>query len=114
MKAKQEKLSKEIYIVMKRIWLTELDEKLYTFIGINHVKLAPNLSTIVIYVDLELLKDKHSSKEILDKLRKLTPFLKHRLIEKLSLPTYFKLVFEEDHFIKQARKVETLINQEFN
>ncbi|AGX89218.1 ribosome-binding factor A [Mycoplasma parvum] len=112
MRGNSEKLSKEIYIVMRRIWLTELDEKLYALLGINHIKLSPNLSNIVIYLDLELLKNQYTTNEILNKLRKLAPFLKYKLIERLNLPTHFKLIFEEDSFIKQARKVEALINQE--
>ncbi|AHC39872.1 ribosome-binding factor A [Mycoplasma ovis str. Michigan] len=105
-----ERLSKDIYVVLKRIWLTELDEQIYSFIGINHIKLSRNLTNITIFIDLELLKQKYQNKDIFYKLEKLTPFFKRQLVHKLNLPPHLKLSFREDLFIQKARKVEELIN----
>ncbi|AFO51706.1 ribosome-binding factor A [Candidatus Mycoplasma haematolamae str. Purdue] len=104
-----ETLSKKIYVVLRRLWIEELNEEFYSYIGINHLKLNRNLSTIVIYLDLEYVKTLYSKEEIMKKLKKLTPFLKYRLIGKLNLPSHCKLIFEEDLFIQKARRVESLI-----
>ncbi|CCE66662.1 ribosome-binding factor A [Candidatus Mycoplasma haematominutum] len=109
---KHEKLSKDIYAVLRRIWLSELNEQFYAFIGINFIKINKSVSQVVIYLDLDSLAPKWSKEETLLKLRKLSPFFKRQLVEKLKLPTYCKLIFQEDNFIKQARKVENLITAE--
>ncbi|RAO95201.1 30S ribosome-binding factor RbfA [Mycoplasma wenyonii] len=105
-----ERLSKEIYVVLKKIWLTELDDKLFSFIGINHIRLSKNLTNITVFVELELLKQKYQKSEIFSKLEKLTPFFKRELVNKLNLPPHLKLSFREDLFIQKAKRVEELIN----
>ena len=105
-----ERLSKEIYVVLKRIWLEELDERFYSFIGINHIRLNKNLTNITVFIELELLKKDYPKQDIFAKLEKLTPFFKRQLVHKLNLPPHLKLSFREDLFIQKAKRVEELIN----